>query len=161
RVHSPMRPLLVIAALAASANLAAADDRAHPRAHPPAHAHTPAHAHPPAPARMPDVAAALATRDPARICQLAIDLATAGDAPRASLLLPRCGGVGAGTALADAARKARIAVRKLADAQDWSSVELVVSTPGAAITVEPYPDVPVDAGALLLPAGHYRFVART
>ncbi len=143
-----MRHLVLLATLLATASPATAGD---PRARKPR-----------ARAKGPDVAAALATRDPSRICQVAIDLVAAGDPVRAGLLLPRCpDAVTVGEPLAAATRRARIAVRKLADAQAWSPVELVVRGTGATVTIERYPDVPIEAGALMLPPGTYRFLAST
>ena len=110
----------------------------------------------------PDVAAALASGDAARICRAAIELVGAREAARAALLLPRCPDAStAGAELAAAARKARIAVRKTADAEGWSPVEIVVRAADATVTIEPFADIPVLPGAVLLPPGTYRIVART
>jgi len=142
-----VRHLLVIAGLLVTASPAIAGDaKGKKRARP----------------KTPDVAAALATGDATRICQAAIDLVVAGDHVRASLLLPRCPESSASDEpLAEAARKARIAVRKVATAEDWSPVELIVNAPDAVVTIEPYADVPVAPGRVELPAGAYRIVART
>jgi hypothetical protein len=110
----------------------------------------------------PDVAAAVASGDAMRICKTAIDLGKAGDHVRAGLLVGVCEGVtGDNAALADDAKKTRIAVSRAATAGDWSKVELVIRTEGATATFDLYPEIPLVAGTYRLPPGAYNVVART
>jgi hypothetical protein len=104
----------------------------------------------------PDVAAAIASGDDGRICRTAIDLGKAGDHVRAGLLVGACARLtDADAALADAARKTRIAVSRAATAGDWSKVEIVIRTEGATATVDAYPEIPLSSGSWRLPPGSY------
>lgn len=113
---------------------------------------------PPRKPKAADVAAAVASGDAKRICKTAIDLGKAGDQVRAGLLVGACEGI---DALADDAKKTRIAVSKAATAGDWSKVELVIKTEGATATIDLYPEIPLVAGTYRLPPGSYNVVART
>jgi hypothetical protein len=113
-------------------------------------------------AKKPDVAAAVASGDATRICKTAIELGKLGDHVRAGLLVGACEGVTAdNAALADDARKTRIAISKAATAGEWSKVELVIKTEGATATIDTYSEITLVAGAYRLPPGTYHVIART
>lgn len=121
---------------------------------------------PPPRKKGPDVAAAVASGDPLRICKTAIELGKTGDLVRAGLLVSACEHAStddaiANAALADDAKKTRIAISKAAVAGDWSKVELVIKTAGATATIDTYSEIPLVAGAYRLPPGTYHVVART
>lgn len=121
---------------------------------------------PPKKPKGPDVAAAVSSGDPLRICKTAIDLGKLGDHVRAGLLVGACERAStddaiANAALADDARRTRIAISKAATAGDWSKVELVIKTEGATATFDTYSEIPLAAGTYRLPPGTYHVVART
>jgi hypothetical protein len=121
---------------------------------------------PPPKKKGPDVAAAVASGDPLRICKTAIELGKSGDLVRAGLLVSACEHAStddaiANAALADDAKKTRIAISKAAVAGDWSKVELVIKTEGATATIDTYSEIALVAGTYRLPPGTYHIVART
>lgn len=120
---------------------------------------------PPKKPKGPDVAAAVASGDASRICKTAIELGKLGDHVRAGLLVGACESVTGDeptlAAIAEDAKKTRIAVSKAATAGDWSKVELVIKTEGATATIDLYPEIRLVAGSYRLPPGSYNVVART
>lgn len=108
-----------------------------------------------------DVAGAVASGQPDRVCAAALDLVAAGQHPRASFLIGRCAEV---PARAEAARAARIAIARRATAEAWSQVEIgfrgePVGAP-ATVSIDAFPDTPVAVGTWKLPAGRYQVRAR-
>jgi|GEM_PF-3536500 len=113
------------------------------------------------PAKPVDVTAALASGAPDRLCGAAIDLAAAGDAVRAGLLIGACADL---PARGVAARTARIAIDRAAARGAWSPVEIVLVGKGAAtatVTIDAFAGVPLAEGSWRLPAGTYRLTATT
>src|SRR5690349_19653783 len=105
---------------------------------------------PPRAKKGPDVAAAVASGDPLRICKTAIELGKTGDLVRAGLLVSACEGI---ESVAEDAKKTRIAVSRAATAGDWSKIELVIKTEGATATIDTYSEIPLVAGTYRLPPG--------
>lgn len=115
----------------------------------------------PRPAKIVDVAGAVASGEPDRICGAALDLATARELVRASLLLDACAGL---PERAAAVRTARAAVDKAAARDEWSPVEIVLVGKGAAtatVAIDAFPGIPFAEGAWKLPAGTYHLTATT
>jgi hypothetical protein len=140
---SSLSAILTAAALAATAGSAAAGPRRK------------------RPAR-PALAAAVASGDPVAACRAAIAATDAGEHARASLVLPACEvAVTTAPELAEPARKARLAIDRVAERGDWSPVELLVRPAGAEATlaIDCFPGLPVREGRVMLPAGRYLITA--
>lgn len=108
-----------------------------------------------------DVAAAVASGVPDRVCGAAIELAAGGELARAGLLIVACADL---PERAAAAKAARLAIEKVAKRDEWSPVEIILTGKAAGlavVTIEGFADVRLGADRVRLPAGTYRFTART